>query len=168
MPARPDGSVLPPASFPFPSFRAGQGEALERAREAFAEGKRFVVVEAPTGAGKSAIAVALAREAKSAYVLTNQKILQDQYVTDFPDLAVMKGRANYDCLVAPNHAAAALHSRQALPACDECPTSRLRTSHGGQRHHPQLRVLPGRTQLRGRLPQRDLLVLDEAHNVEAP
>ena len=111
-----------PASFPFPTFRAGQREALEQAREAFEAGKRFVVVEAPTGAGKSAIAVALAREARSAYVLTNQKILQDQYVNDFPDLALMKGRSNYDCLVAPTHAAAApCIAGKRFPACEECP-----------------------------------------------
>ncbi|MFA5550198.1 MAG: ATP-dependent DNA helicase [Trueperaceae bacterium] len=168
MPGSPDGTVLPPASFPFPEFRAGQGEALQQARQAFAAGKRFVVVEAPTGAGKSAIAVALAREAKSAYVLTNQKILQDQYVTDFPDLAVMKGRANYDCLVAPTHAAAApCIAGKRFPACEECPYFTAK----------DVAMAAGITTLNyayflaelnyaGGFKERELLVLDEAHNVE--
>ncbi len=168
MPGQPDGSVLPPPSFPFPRFRAGQAEALERARAAFAEGKRFVVVEAPTGAGKSAIAVALAREASSAFVLTNQKILQDQYVTDFPDLALMKGRANYDCLVAPTHAAAApCLAGKRFPACDDCPyftakdiaVSANVTTLNYAYFLAELNYAGG---FRGR----ELLVLDEAHNAE--
>lgn len=168
MPGRPDGSVLPPASFPFPSFRAGQGEALESAREAFAEGKRFVVVEAPTGAGKSAIAVALAREAKSAYVLTNQKILQDQYVTDFPDLAVMKGRANYDCLVAPTHAAAApCIAGKRFPACEECPYFTAKdVAMAANVTTLNYAYFLAELNYAGGFKERDLLVLDEAHNVE--
>jgi ATP-dependent DNA helicase DinG len=93
--------------FPFKVPRKGQLEAIAAAREAFARGKRFVVIEAPTGSGKSGVAVTLAREASSAYLLTAQKLLQDQYGRDFPELALMKGRANYRCLVAPTHAAAA-------------------------------------------------------------
>src|SRR5690606_38170931 len=93
---------MSPASgaFPFRSYRPGQLEAIEEVRAAFAAGKRFVVLEAPTGSGKSAIGVTLAREAGSAFVLTAQKVLQDQYLRDFEDLAVMKGRSNYPCLVA--------------------------------------------------------------------
>ncbi|MEJ2667469.1 MAG: DEAD/DEAH box helicase family protein [Deinococcales bacterium] len=86
---------MPSGSFPFASFRSGQREALDAARQAFADGKRFVVVEAPTGLGKSAIAVALAREAGASYILTAQKVLQDQYTRDFPELSLMKGRSNY-------------------------------------------------------------------------
>src|SRR5690606_41585163 len=78
----------------------GQLEAIERGRAACAAGKRFVVLEAQTGSGKRAIGVTLAREAGSAFVLTAQKVLQDQYLRDFEDLAVMKGRSNYPCLVA--------------------------------------------------------------------
>jgi len=52
---------MPHASgeFPFRSYRPGQLEALEEVRAAFAAGKRFVVLEAPTGSGKSAIGVTL-------------------------------------------------------------------------------------------------------------
>ena len=110
------------ARFPFESYRQGQREALEQARNAFEAGKRFVVIEAPTGSGKSAIAVTLAREAKTSYLLTAQKLLQDQYGRDFPDLSLMKGRANYPCLVAPTHAAAApCIAGRRFPECDDCP-----------------------------------------------
>ena len=107
--------------FPYAAYRPGQREALKAARDAFAKGKRFVIVEAPTGAGKSGIAVTMAREAKSAYVLTAQKLLQDQYARDFPDLAVVKGRANYPCLVMDTHAGAApCMAGRKFPICEEC------------------------------------------------
>lgn len=159
----------PPASFPFPHFRAGQGEALAQARSAFEAGKRFVVVEAPTGAGKSAIAVALAREARSAFVLTNQKILQEQYVTDFPDLALLKGRANYPCLVAPTHAAAApCLAGQRFPECDECPYFTAKdVAMAANVATLNYAYFLAELNYAGGFQPRELLVLDEAHNVEA-
>lgn len=168
MPSQPDTSAVPPPSFPFPNFRPGQGQALDRAREAFAAGKRFVVIEAPTGAGKSAIAVALAREARSAFVLTNQKILQDQYVTDFPDLALLKGRANYDCLVAPTHAAAApCIAGQRFPACDECPYFTAKdVAMAANVTTLNYAYFLAELNYAGGFRERDLLVLDEAHNAE--
>ena len=162
------GADQPPASFPFPRFRPGQGEALEQARAAFAAGKRFVVIEAPTGAGKSAVAVTLAREASSAFVLTNQKVLQDQYVRDFPDLALLKGRANYDCLVAPTHAAAApCIAGRRYPQCDDCPYFTAKDI-AMQANVATLNYAYFLAELNyaGGFAPRELLILDEAHNVE--
>ncbi len=158
----------PPSTFPFAAFRAGQGEALARARDAFAHGKRFVVVEAPTGSGKSAIAVTLAREAATAFVLTAQKILQDQYVRDFPDLALMKGRSNYDCLVAPTHAAAApcIVGRR-FPACDGCPYFVAKdVAMAADVTTMNYAYFLAELNYAGGFRPRELLVLDEAHNAE--
>lgn len=164
-----DRSDQPPASFPFPRYRTGQREALEQARAAFESGKRFVVVEAPTGSGKSAIAVALAREARSAFVLTNQKILQEQYVTDFPDLALLKGRANYPCLVAPTHAAAApCLVGHRFPECEECPYFTAKdVAMAANVATLNYAYFLAELNYAGGFQPRDLLVLDEAHNVEA-
>ena len=157
------------ASFPFKAYRQGQREALEQARAAFARGKRFVVIEAPTGSGKSAIAVTLAREAKSAYVLTAQKLLQDQYLRDFPDLALMKGRSNYPCLVAPTHAAAApCIAGRKFPQCDDCPyfcaKDEAMAARGAMMNYAYYLA---ELNYSGGFGERDLLVLDEAHNAEA-
>lgn len=161
-------SSVSTGTFPFQSYRAGQREAIDAVRNAFDEGKRFVVVEAPTGSGKSAIAVTLAREARSAYILTAQKILQDQYVRDFPDLALMKGRSNYDCLVAPTHAAAApCIAGRRFPQCEECPyftakdvaVAATNTTMNYAYYLAELNYSGG-------FGPRDLLVLDEAHNAE--
>lgn len=161
-------AAAPPPTFPFARYRPGQAEALEEARAAFAAGKRFVIIEAPTGAGKSALAVTLAREASAAFILTNQKILQDQYVADFPDLALLKGRANYDCLVAPTHAGAAPCTvGQRFPVCDACPYF---TAKGiaMAAHVATLNYAYFLAELNyaGGFSQRELLVLDEAHNAE--
>lgn len=168
MPRDAGASKAPTASFPFPTYRPGQAEALERARDAFMEGKRFVVIEAPTGAGKSAIAVSLAREARSAFVLTNQKILQDQYVKDFPDLALLKGRANYDCLVAPTHAGAApCIVGQRFPACDDCPYFTAKdVAMAADVAILNYAYYLAELNYSGGFSPRDLLVLDEAHNAE--
>lgn len=106
--------------FPFATIRAEQRNAIEFALDAFLEQKkRFVILEMGTGCGKSATGVTIARylaahlnpqflpreAAKdgAAYVLTTQKVLQEQYVNDFgPDkkelLRSIKSSSNYTCL----------------------------------------------------------------------
>lgn len=60
--------------------------------------KKIVVLEAPVGSGKSAIAMAIARWLGSSHILTPRKSLQDQYYNDFPDEVVtMKGKSGYPC-----------------------------------------------------------------------
>jgi ATP-dependent DNA helicase DinG len=154
--------------FPYPTYRPGQREALDAARDAFARGKRFVIIEAPTGAGKSAMAVTLAREARSAFVLTAQKILQNQYDRDFPDLAVVKGRANYRCLVADTHAGAApCMAGRKYPICSECAYV-VAKGDALDAHSAALNYAYYLAELNnaGAFEKRDLLVLDEAHNAE--
>ncbi len=167
------GAVLawgvPTEAFPFKRYRQGQREALEAARQAFDDGKRFVVIEAPTGSGKSAIAVTLAREARDAYLVTAQKILQDQYGRDFPDVAVMKGRSNYPCLVAPTHAAAApCIAGRRFPECDACPYFGAKdvavAAEGAVMNYAYYLA---ELNYSGGFGARELLVLDEAHNAES-
>ena len=155
-------------SFPYARYRTGQREALDAARDAFADGRRVVVVEAPTGSGKSGIAVALAREARSAYLLTAQKVLQDQYQRDFDDLAMLKGRANYPCEVAPTHAAAApcLVGRT-YPECAACGYFRAKDrALAAPRALLNYAYFLHELNYAGGFGPRELLVLDEAHNAE--
>jgi ATP-dependent DNA helicase DinG len=157
------------SAFPFKSYRKGQKEAIDKAREAFKKGKRFVVIEAPTGSGKSAIAVTFAREAKSSYILTAQKILQEQYVRDFPDLSLMKGRSNYACLVAPTHAAAApCITGKRFPQCDDCPYFAAKeTAIAANTATMNYAYYLAELNYSGGFQPRELLILDEAHNAEA-
>ena len=59
---------------------------------------KYVILEAPTGIGKSWIASWLALWKKNVTILTSQKGLQDQYKEDFPFVKTVRGRDNYDCL----------------------------------------------------------------------
>ena len=63
--------------FPYPSYRPHQRETILRIVEAFEEGKRFVIIEVPTGGGKSGIAWTIANHIGESYVVTAQKVLQD-------------------------------------------------------------------------------------------
>jgi len=109
------------AYFPFPTVRAEQRQAIDFAIDAFlTQKKRFVILEAGTGVGKSGIAVAIARylaaaggptfqlddttlPTKGAYVITTQKILQVQYMDDFGPasgknlMLSLKSASNYSC-----------------------------------------------------------------------
>ncbi|MGH9388967.1 MAG: helicase C-terminal domain-containing protein [Vicinamibacteria bacterium] len=83
--------------------RPAQVEAIGKIEAAFAEGKKVVAFEGPTGCGKSDVAMAFAQAAKAAgqrtFMLTSQKILQDQYQADFapPMMETLKGRNAYPC-----------------------------------------------------------------------
>jgi ATP-dependent DNA helicase DinG len=85
-------------SFPYDSMRPFQKDVLERIEEAIASGKKFIILEAPVGFGKSAVAAALCRHLRSSYVLTSTKQLQAQYSADFGFTTVM-GKSNFTCLV---------------------------------------------------------------------
>ncbi len=85
-------------SFPYRQMRPFQKDVLEKIDAALASGKKFIILEAPVGFGKSAVAAALCRRTRSAYVLTSTKQLQDQYSSDFGFTTVM-GKSNFTCFV---------------------------------------------------------------------
>ena len=85
--------------FPFPEARPYQLETISEIKEAIDKGYKYIVLEAGTGTGKSAIAATLAQMFDSSYILTVTKQLQDQYLTDFKDhgFKLVKGRGNFHC-----------------------------------------------------------------------
>jgi len=84
--------------FPYPSYRPYQQETLLKIATAFDQGTRFVILEVPTGGGKSGIAWTVANHVGESYFVTAQKILQDQYMRDFGHTLVdLKGRNAYEC-----------------------------------------------------------------------
>jgi Rad3-related DNA helicase len=83
--------------FPKEQYREGQREAIEFAAKAFNRGVKIVIIEGPTGSGKSSIAKTLANMVSSSYYLTITKILQDQLTNDFDDITELKGRNAYPC-----------------------------------------------------------------------
>jgi len=85
-------------NFPKESYREGQREAIEFAVKSFNDGKKIVILECPTGSGKSAIGMTLANMVSKSYYLTITKVLQDQLVDDFgSNIIELKGRNAYRC-----------------------------------------------------------------------
>lgn len=85
----------------FREFRPHQRDAIERIKAAFDSGVKVVILDAPTGSGKTLIAEAVRQEMeyeKSLYVCST-KSLQDQFAHDFDYAKVLKGRNNYETYV---------------------------------------------------------------------
>ena len=85
--------------FPFDNIRPNQKRALDDIDQALKSGYKFIFLEAPTGFGKSAVAVALSRFLGSSHLCTSTKDLQTQYSRDFSYLYEVKGRNNFPCIV---------------------------------------------------------------------
>lgn len=85
--------------FPFDKARENQLETISEIKEAIDNGYKYIILEAGTGTGKSAIATTLSLMYDSAYILTVTKQLQEQYLNDFSSLGfkLVKGRGNFEC-----------------------------------------------------------------------
>ena len=86
--------------FPYPHIRPIQKRILDKIQAALDNPQiRYIIIEAGTGVGKSAIAKTLSGYYGESYVLTANKSLQDQYYNAFSNMgaATVKGRSNYAC-----------------------------------------------------------------------
>jgi Rad3-related DNA helicase len=90
--------------FPYKKPNPGQKEAILKTVEAFRSGKKHVVLGAPTGLGKSSIAVTVHRILREIQdgsfrttITTATKNLQDQYTGEFKEIHDLRGKTNYDC-----------------------------------------------------------------------
>jgi Rad3-related DNA helicase len=105
-----------PESFPAPSFRGNQEQALADIRDAFAAGNDVVLVRAPTGSGKSLLARSIMGAARTveeadpaqptgAYYTTPQVSQLDDVESDdlLEDFRVIRGKNNYDCILPGEH-----------------------------------------------------------------
>jgi Rad3-related DNA helicase len=82
--------------FPFDTPRKNQREIIEFVIKSFESGKKHVILNCPTGTGKSAIAYSVAAYFEKAFILTSQKILQDQYFKEL-NVPYILGKSNYKC-----------------------------------------------------------------------
>lgn len=84
-------------NFPFENPRLGQLDIIQDINDAIKKGYKYIVLEAGTGTGKSAIATTLSNLYESAYILTMTKQLQKQYSDEF-GFPIVRGRSNFGCL----------------------------------------------------------------------
>ncbi len=91
------GTIL--TYFPFPRIREKQKKILDIIESAIKSGYKQIFLEAPTGFGKTPVAITLARYLGSSHICTATKDLQTQYRRDFPFVVEVKGRSNFPCIV---------------------------------------------------------------------
>jgi ATP-dependent DNA helicase DinG len=170
--------------FPFPTIREAQSQALATVVESRKLDKKFTLIEAPTGVGKSGIAMATASWAKTqetpidfqpgAYVLSTQKTLTQQYMRDFEKdgLLELKGRSNYWCNSHSTNCSDAAHLQGDDPE-ENCSKMGICPYSNAKRHFMESPVgvtnfsyYLTETMYAGMLKPRNYLVLDECHNVE--
>src|SRR5919202_922031 len=85
--------------FPFATVRERQKKVLDMLESSIESGYRHIFLEAPTGFGKTPVAITLAKYLGSSHICTATKDLQTQYRRDFPFLVEVTGRSNFSCIV---------------------------------------------------------------------
>jgi ATP-dependent DNA helicase DinG len=136
----------------------------------FEQDKKYLLLEAPVGTGKSFIGMAFASANKTdtSYILTPQIILQKQYEDSFnplmKNIASLYGKSNYHC----SHANASCEIGGLLKqSCAYCPHKTAR-SEAINKNHTILNYKLALTLFsytEAFLP-RDLIIFDECHTLE--
>ncbi len=104
---------------PFDDWRPGQQLAI---RTALHSKKRDVVIQSPTGSGKSTIAAALVKlEPGRTAILTASRALQDQYSSTFEFLYDIRGMGNYECLLPKDDLIQIRRGTSKARMCDDGP-----------------------------------------------
>ncbi len=161
--------------FPMKDPRPMQGEALSVVKWAI-DNDHFdnIVVQAPTGIGKSAIAMTVQGMHSNGYLLTPSLGLTDQYRTDYGSkLSEVRGRSNFECWARQGTADGApcykgkkrcKHTEEADP-CPYYAQKFIARSHRLTLSNPSylFRVAQGDDQFE----KRSLLMVDEAHKLES-
>jgi ATP-dependent DNA helicase DinG len=162
--------------FPMPAPRKFQDDALSVAWWAL-DNDNFdnIVIEAPTGIGKSAIAMTLQARFNSAYLLTPTLGLTEQYKRDYGHvLEEVRGRSNFPCWINSGtaHNAPCYKGGKTCPHAkkdedDPCPYYAQKWA--GQDARIALTnpaYLFRAIQFDEGWGQRDFAIIDEAHNLE--
>lgn len=157
--------------FPHTTFRPFQKETILDIQQSLDSDEiENVVLESPTGSGKSAIAICLGLYYKSAFLLTSQKILQDQYAKDYSSgrVCVLKGRNNYPCKLLPDFTCEDSYcSTKQCPVKPECfyeiAKQQAVESFVALMNYKYFLCITNYT---GTFSDRKLLICDEAHNLD--
>ena len=179
--------------FPHSIVRAQQDQALQFTLDAFLmNGKRFVILELGTGCGKSAIGVTAARYMNAnvpkdeaflpgAYTLTTQKVLQKQYMNDFGPpkggMLSIQSATNFQCNFYPkNNCAESINllrgEKKGTPFWSQCVFNccykeAKKAFIASPESITNFSYFLAETMYGKQLKPRQLLVIDECHNIES-
>lgn len=171
----------------YPDFRPYQYETINKIVEFIKESpKRYIVIQAPTGSGKSILGYVVARWCQehlspvvgdkcglySSFLLTSKNLLLDQYDRDFhKHMAMVKGKANYQCLLSKGSAAEGLCSaarKNYWPCRNQCPyLVAIKKAQESPIMSTNLHLLLVDHDVAHRFNKRSMLIIDECHDVES-
>ncbi len=174
--------------FPYPTIRDCQKKTLDFVIQNI-EKNKYIIIEGPTGSGKSAIALTLAKwiqnnfpseNQKGAYLVTTQKILQQQYIDDFSEISNIWSKSNYECVHRKKMSclegqllAKIFSSSKESKNCEnQCIYSRaLRAFFKNPIGVTNISYMLNQIEYnfhseKASMPQRQLLIIDECHNLE--
>jgi ATP-dependent DNA helicase DinG len=176
------------AYFPFSSPRESQSRIINQVLNGFENGKKYAIIEAGTGIGKSAIGVTLARYLNGylpmqnddlflngSYFLTTQKILQDQYEKDFSDkgLISLYSSTNYKCQRKKGNNCSDTQSeiKAGDTQYDKCKfdcvyKDKKKSFIDGQLGITNFSYFLTEINYSKKLPKKKVIIIDEAHNLE--
>jgi Rad3-related DNA helicase len=129
--------------FPYPTFRPYQKEVIEAVERNW-DNFNYIFIEAPTGAGKSAMAYTVANwllktRNKFTHFVVSDIYLQNQYLRDFPDIKIIKGRNNYTCSVMKRNVTSLYEDKEIdegeYPTCGDAPCIRNMTYRCAYKPH---------------------------------
>lgn len=161
--------------FPFSGkIRGAQTKALAAIESARQKRRKFVLLELPTGTGKSAVAFAAAKWASAwgngGYVLSTQKALTAQYMRDFGGMGLseLRGRSSYSCQDFHTNCERGANSRgKNTNACLRCPYRAAKDEFVSAKIGvTNFDYFLAETLYSGQLPKRSMLVVDEGHILE--
>jgi ATP-dependent DNA helicase DinG len=118
--------------FPFSQLRPYQKEVMDSIEKNW-DNYNYFFLEAPVGFGKSPIAYAVAKwlletQHKFTHIIVNDIYLQSQYLRDFHDIKMIKGRNNYECSVLKESASGYYTDQEieegVYPSCGDAPCVR--------------------------------------------
>lgn len=109
--------------------RQQQIRGLNFIKKSIKRGKSYMLLNLPTGVGKSYLSVMFINwylnninEDAKFDILTNSKILQEQYIKEFPYIRNLKGRSNYWCAKYQTNCEEGLEICSVKKSrCNECP-----------------------------------------------
>jgi len=172
--------------FPFSAPREPQVRAINTTLENILNGKKYAIIEAGTGIGKSAIGLTIARYLNDhlqsgeefnngTHFLTTQKILQDQYEKDFFDKGLLSlySSTNYQCSRKKGNSCADTQSeiKAGDTQNDKCKfdcvyKEKKKNFIEGLLGVTNFSYFLTEINFSKKLPKKKIMIIDEAHNLE--
>lgn len=158
--------------WPTPAFtpRDNQIKALEWMEK---QDAKYLILELPVGSGKSLLGINLSKyiskSTGSSFILTPQRILQDQYENDFKEhgkklLASLHGKGNYKCQ--DKHTTCNIGSI-VKPRCKDCPHAEAKKiAREASNTVLNYKLALTSFSYTETFTKRRLMIMDEAHTLE--